>query len=632
MLDTTFASVAVRISTRLCLLCHSLSETEQPVVAVIGETSFEGYTEPFPYPNETKKILKWYRSARGAYASICSPKSCSPYCCRTSPHTAFLLHNDCIRTLQRASRSPLSKRTIWNFVRCMQPGYAGRESDVIGHQIRTFAASISSADLSTFPVKMVVLLKQIRNLPRELQRMILDFTGPCLGLSLVTVLLDTLPLLEKTHTLDSSSCQLKFYPNKMYVRYDTIRGQTYISEISNHWHTGMGEISCASQPDHVILSLDDLGIRNVCFSAKGFSSTPVQAPWYQHDQLGDADQPMLVTKNPFVVRQIAPLHRVAVRYLWDLPTVPTILEHQWYERDRIIARTDSLFYMRHVNVDHKLTGLTVACHMWTNMSLYAHRVNGDRRLSKLHVTEVERAYGNALVWLYFPMSLGERICGFWVLTMPGGLATVAIYTSHGRSRIFGPYHEPADRADITIHCLNCSQDGYVSTIFYNELRSKSTERDFRLAVSSTQDMIVEVPERPPWPTSAIPIICRHIGQSWYHSQAPLKGIRCINICKNDTKRVCFGMELHYHDHSTEVLGQWRFDQCIEELSNQDDACAIHFQVEFVNGIPCVKDIRLKPYSGPDQPGWVTMAMNGCLVWWFSRMGGVVVHEEDMIAQ
>jgi hypothetical protein len=207
-----------------------------------------------------------------------------------------------------------------------------------------------------------------------------------------------------------------------------------------------------------------------------------------------------------------------------------------------------------------------------------------------------------------------------------------IYTSHGRFRIFGPYHEPADRADITIQRLNGSQDGYIKTIIYNEPRTKDTERDLRLAISSTQEMMVEVPERPLWPTSKVPFICRHLGQLWYHSQAPLKGIRSIDICKDNTSRVCFGMKIWYHDHDhSEVLGQWRFDQCIETLPNQDDAYAINFQLGFASGVPCVQDIRFEPCSGLDQPGWVTMAMDGYLVWWFRRLGGVVVHEQHMIA-
>lgn len=633
MSDNTHAGVALRMPTRVCLLCHSLTETEQSLVAVIGEKSFDGYTRPFLYLNNEKNIVKWRRPmARGAYASICSPKTCWPYCCRTSPHVAFLLHEYCVRTLQGASRTSVSKRDIWNFVRYIQPRYRSYESVGIHHQIRSFITSIYSADLTKFQVEMAVLLDHIRNLPTELQLMILDFTGPCLGLSLATVLLETLPLLERTQASTSASCQLNIYPDKTYVRYEKIRGQNYISEISNHCRAGMKNISCASQPDYVILSLDDLGIRDICFNSKKVSSKPIQAPWYQHDELGDVDQVMLVTKSPFVVREIAPLRQVAVRYLWDLPLIPNILDHQWYKRDKIVKGSGEPFYMKHVDVDQPLTGLAVACDMWTNMSFYAHPVNCDRRSSERHMKEVEYMYGDALVWVYFPMSPGEKICGFWVLTTYGGLATVAIYTSHGRSHIFGPYHEPEDRDDMIMHPLNGTQDGHVSTIFYNNLRSNDTARDVRLAVSSTQeDTMVEVPQRPPWPINRIPSIFRHLGQSWYHSQAPLKGLRHVNICRDNTTQLCLGIEIHYHEHSTEFLGQWRFDQSIEMLQIQDDTSMIHVQTGFVGSIPCIKNIQFELDKGVDEPGWRGMALEGCLVWWYSRLGGFVTREEDMIA-
>jgi hypothetical protein len=88
------------------------------------------------------------------------------------------------------------------------------------------------------------------------------------------------------------------------------------------------------------------------------------------------------------------------------------------------------------------------------------------------------------------------------------------------------------------------------------------------------------------------------------------------------------MEIRYKDHHKEVLGQWRFDQDVETLPNHEDAYAIYFHVSFINGIQCVQDVRFGPHSGLDQPEWVMMAMEGCIVWWFSNSGGVVVHEQD----
>lgn len=361
-------------------------------------------------------------------------------------------------------------RDIWNFVRCMQPAYNSLESIGISHQIYCFTASIGLADLATFPPKMAILLQQIQGLPTELQFMILKFTGPCLGLSLITVLLDTLPLIEKAHALKFSDRQLIPNFDKIYVRYGKIRGQSYVTEISNHWRTHMHKIPRPSDSDHIVLSLDDLGIRDICFSSKGSSSRPTKAPWYQHEKLGSGDQTMLVTKNvrpardfyyfanslqQFLVKRIVPLRRDAVKYLWDLPRVPNISEHQWYEREDIVTRPDSDFHMRHVDLHERVTGLTVACHTWTNVGFYVHHVNGSKTLTELRIAEAERTYGNELVWIYFPMSPGERICGFWVLRMLGVFATVAVRTSFPPSSaiqltMFRSTHHMADPAFLDL--------------------------------------------------------------------------------------------------------------------------------------------------------------------------------------
>jgi hypothetical protein len=171
-------------------------------------------TEAFPYPKDTTRRVRWFRASHTAYASICCPAACSPYCCRTSPHTAYLLHDDCVYTLQRTSRSRISMHDLWDFVRCIQPAYAGVEAVAPGtrHQRRILTASISSAILTTMPSTNATLLQMIQTLLTELQSMILDFTGQCLGLSLVTVLLDTLPLLEMTPLSTRHPTQIDLFP------------------------------------------------------------------------------------------------------------------------------------------------------------------------------------------------------------------------------------------------------------------------------------------------------------------------------------------------------------------------------------------------------------------------------------
>jgi hypothetical protein len=355
------ASTAVRIPTRVCLLCHSLTRAGQFVLAgirsctflvfsinfyvVVGTDSFHGYSQSFLSPtHETRSGIKLYQAANKVYISICCPTSCSPYCCRTSPLIAFVFHTECVQTLQTFSEIPI--RALWSLVRCIQPLYANFENVGTLQQVRSVTASISSADPALFrtweqlgQVKHVELdgqrsasrtvsqpnhqsmanqpnkirkvgnnqgcleislaFRLVQKLPPEIQCITLDFAGPSLGLSLLTVLLDTLPLLEIKRTLALHQRQIQLnYSKKMFLSYVTIRGQSYISDISNEQRHGMHEVLCITHPEYAILSLDDLGIRGICFVAEESGSKPTGAPWYQHEKLNqNPDDTILVTQN-----------------------------------------------------------------------------------------------------------------------------------------------------------------------------------------------------------------------------------------------------------------------------------------------------------------------------------------------
>jgi hypothetical protein len=76
--------------------------------------------------------------------------------------------------------------------------------------------------------------------------------------------------------------------------------------------------------------------------------------------------------------------------------------------------------MRHVDVSGSLSGLTVSYGKCTNMSFHAHH-------GLKFTLEVEWIYREEFVWVYFPMSPGEKICGIWTMTLLGGHATVAVW-------------------------------------------------------------------------------------------------------------------------------------------------------------------------------------------------------------
>jgi hypothetical protein len=63
------------------------------------------------------------------------------------------------------------------------------------------------------------------------------------------------------------------------------------------------------------------------------------------------------------------------------------------------------------------------------------------------------------------------------------------------------------------------------------------------------------------------------------------------------------------------------------MGKHDIPHSIHFSLGFVKGVPCVKNICFN--LDENLTGWVTIVMRGCLVWWFSELGGYVVHKDDV---
>lgn len=117
---------------------------------------------------------------------------------------------------------------------------------------------------------------------------------------------------------------------------------------------------------------------------------------------------------------------MSVCYYWDQPDCPQILPHQWYKAGRSSV-SRGIYYMRHVPLDNDLSGLTVSWFGMTNMSFHMHREQSSSSIPS--TVEVDQCYGNDLLWIHFPLSLGERICGLWVSTWPGGIAAVSVRES-----------------------------------------------------------------------------------------------------------------------------------------------------------------------------------------------------------
>jgi hypothetical protein len=191
-------------------------------------------------------------------------------------------------------------RSLWSFVRCVQPSYANFESNSTVLQVRSIFASIGSADVASLPSTVASVLRKFQKLPGEIQLMILGCTEPSLGMSMLTVRLNVLPLLREKRYLEfcERKDQLQF-GKTMYVRYAEIRGQRYLSGISNTNDWDSTEVlSIPDNLDLIVLSLDDLGIRDISCVTPGSSLKTVKAQWYQFERLSqNSENTALITVN-----------------------------------------------------------------------------------------------------------------------------------------------------------------------------------------------------------------------------------------------------------------------------------------------------------------------------------------------
>ena len=95
--------------------------------------------------------------------------------------------------------------------------------------------------------------------------------------------------------------------------------------------------------------------------------------------------------------------------------------------ERFEPEQGAYFYMRRLNIGVNLSGVTVSYGNLTNMSFHAHN---ELSVPSIPLpAEVEWMYGDRLIWSYFPVFTGEKICAVWVVTLPGGLASVVVRIS-----------------------------------------------------------------------------------------------------------------------------------------------------------------------------------------------------------
>jgi len=75
--------------------------------------------------------------------------------------------------------------------------------------------------------------------------------------------------------------------------------------------------------------------------------------------------------------------------------------------------------MRYVALTDGIRGLTVSCDRASNVSIHSHPT--DPAQAKDFYERIEAGCGSSLVWIYFPLAIGERVSRAWIREVDNSL-------------------------------------------------------------------------------------------------------------------------------------------------------------------------------------------------------------------
>ena len=202
------------------------------------------------------------------------------------------------------------------------------------------------------------------------------------------------------------------------------------------------------------------------------------------------------------------------------------------------------------------------------------------------------------------------------------------FVRSGRSYTFGPYIDPLHQHHYDFLSLNEDQDGIVSGLCVNALRS---EHQAIVDIGITCDAGYKQDSRRLPPTHSLLPGCPYGAPSteWYVSCASLTNITKVRRCRGTSyaTQPYIGLLIYYRDHSCEAVGQWRWDLSIDCVSFAD-CCPtyIRYHIDQSQDRTSVTDIEFSPNKATEryESSWVEWPLQGEIIWWFGRLGTSIV--------
>lgn len=524
------------------------------------------------------------------------------------------------------------------------------------------------------------LLRDVLDLPLELQSMIIPHVHSSAFLSPIVVLEESRLLLETTRPMSVLRC---IYSKSI----DLTSGQDIFlgtSYVENNAYISYLSSKRLSLEDRIVrppaattrirLSSDDVGIRNIefldgkqdCMPSQKTVSAP-SATWYRllQSQSGTISTINGVSNDLLLgdvgIGKELGLDPVLNRALeWDTPEPPVIKSSNLYEPHPLPEENTGVWRMTWAPFEPGLRGLLVALTSDKILKIRAWHDHSDVS----SITQDQSSFHGNVFWKYFPIGAAEDITNIWVRENPmrhSDSPHILVHTSSKRSTIFGPYISPHSQEEfpfvgLTVDphadlqsTLNRNQDCHcqISGIYYstcgplrkgtgafgvecntnakhlqNGVHCDSDQPAIGNSLGGTSPAWNPVPEHTIYPSQPPGVQ----NQEWFASTASMEGIEKLEMCRDPShQKVSYiGLLLHYPDRC-ESVGQWRWDCQIDTLSRADGDTWLSFKWEGTSEedhVACVEFGAGKKMTTFNNL-WVNVPLSSDVIWWFGHKGNRV---------
>lgn len=276
-----------------------------------------------------------------------------------------------------------------------------------------------------------------RNLPAEVQLLILKFIGPCWYLIVPGETRRLIDMIRSSRTPQADQLSLS---QDVFVSTMRYQGSSYICGISN---TAPGlpcdglQVQRLNMPSNVkrlALSIDHVGIRNVQFMSSTSDVSRDRSPWYKVIDVTDDEQRSSLYFNVKCL-PLGLLHILTVNTqglflkdvelqsgsypitprVWNIPYPPTIQPWNIYNSKRRSKRR-----LHYLEFGPDFQGILTCCSSFgRNVGIFPFAGKSKGFQEFVSQIKYRRREGEQIYWIYFPIAKGEAIQTAWFRKFDG---------------------------------------------------------------------------------------------------------------------------------------------------------------------------------------------------------------------